>query len=266
MCVEILMSTLNKRSIKDLFLKEKNINRNIVIINQTNRKGNYIDGKNNIRMLNYNEMGTSISKNRAINNANCNLCILADDDIFYVKNYDEIIENQFSKNLDADVLTFQIKTPENKLYKNYIKKEMWHTKRTITKVSMIEIAFRRNRILEKNIKFDLDFGINCRYKNGEENIFLMDCIKEGLKIKYIPIPIVIHPDESSGKIIDEKGLFARGALFFRLFRYKALLVNLVFILKKYKMINQKLSILNAIKAIYKGTFDYIKLIKMRKKI
>ena len=110
-------------------------------------------------------------------------------------------------------------------------------------------------IKDKNIKFDENFGLGGIYTSGEENIFLMDCINNGLKIIYIPITIAIHEKESSGRILDEKTIYSKGALFYRLFGIKSIYLNLGFILKKSKEI--KVSILKAIYLIYKSNIAYI---------
>ena len=97
--------------------------------------------------------------------------------------------------------------------------------------------------------------MGAKYISGEENIFLMDCLKSGLSIKFIPIVIGKHPKESSGHILDESAIYSKGALFYRLFDYKCLYLNLLFIIKKLKII--KLNKFKAISLIYKGTKEYI---------
>lgn len=256
MNLQILISTMNRKSIEDLNLESKNINKNCLIINQTNDNHIIEDKLNNNRMINYKEIGLSKSRNRCLENATGEICIISDDDVQYVPEYKEIIINEFEKNPQADIITFKIKTPEGEMFKNYSNEEFNHNKRTILKVSSIEVAFRLESIKNKNIKFDELFGLGSTYTSGEENIFLMDCIKNNLNIKYVPQIIAIHDKESSGKILNEKAIYSKGALFYRLFGIKSLILNLLFVIKKINIIN--FNIFKAVILIYKGMFDYIR--------
>jgi glycosyltransferase involved in cell wall biosynthesis len=259
MKLEILMSTMNKNNINDLNLKEKNIDmdNDVLIINQTNNNEKY--RKDNVRMYNYIEKGISRSRNRAIKNSNGDICIISDDDIVYKNNSFKKIKKAFRENPKADILTFKIETPEGKPFKNYPEKEFWHNKRSILKVSSVEIAFRRKSILKNNIYYDEKFGLGSKYLSGEENIFLMDCLNTGLKLKYVPFSIVHHPLESSGKnIIEFKNIFSKGALFYRLFGWKGLFLNILFAAKKHNIYKEKFGFIEYLKILYKGSFDFIK--------
>lgn len=206
-------------------------------------------------MLSYKEKGLSKSRNKGISNATGDICIISDDDVEYIKNYEEIILKAFDENPDIDIITFRIVTPEGEMFKNYKDNEFEHTKRSILKVSSIEVAFRLKSIKNNNIRFDEDFGLGSKYISGEENIFLMDSIKKGLKIKYIPEVIAIHEKESSGKILNEKAIYSKGPLFYRLFGLKSIILNLGFVIKKINIIS--FNIVKAVYLIYKGLFDYI---------
>lgn len=253
MKIQILISTMNKETIKELDLIKKNIKIPSIIINQTNNN-NIIENKDSI-MLNFKEKGISKSRNRALENANADICIISDDDVEYIEGFDEIINELFENNKDIDIITYKIVTSDGTNFKKYLDKEFIHDKRTILKVSSIEIAFRLESIKRKNIKFDESFGLGAEYISGEENIFLKDCINSGLKIKYIPVVIAKHEAISSGKILNKTSIYSKGALFYRLFGYKCFLLNTIFIFKKLK--NIKFSKLKALNLIYKGTLDYI---------
>lgn len=251
------MSTMDKKSLEELRLEDKKVKENILIINQTNNNQKYeID---NIKMYNYKEKGLSKSRNRAIENSKKDICLIADDDVVYKPNTFDVVKKSFEDNPKADIITFQIETPEGYLFKDYPKEKFWHNTKSILKVSSIEIAFKRKVILKNNIKYDESFGLGAKYKSGEENIFLMDCLKKGLKIKYIPIPIVLHPFESSGKKIDDYvSVASKGALFTRLFGWKFIIINFIFALKKYNLYKDQLSFIKFVKYIYKGSLDYLK--------
>lgn len=253
MNIQMLIATMNKNNIQELNLQQKHIDFNSLIINQTNN--NIITQEQNIIMMNFNEIGIANSRNRAIENATGDVCIISDDDVVYVENLQQIINQAFEANPDADIITFRIMTPEGDLFKDYKDEAFEHNMKSILRVSSIEVAFKLDRIKNKNIKFDEKFGLGSKYISGEENIFLMDCIKSGLNIKYVPVTIGIHKKETSGRILNEKAIYSKGALFYRLFGMKCLYLNGGFIVKKSKII--KFNKIRAIYLIYKGTLDYI---------
>lgn len=254
---EILMATMFRSNISDLKLSEKGITSNILIINQTNE--NNIEISNNAKMISCKERGSSKSRNLAIKNASGDICLIADDDVVYVPNYEKIILKAFETNPDADIITFQIMTPEGEKFKdNYLKEERWHSKLSILKCSSIEIAFRKNSINRYHILFDEEFGLGSRYLVHDENIFLMDCLKNGLKIKYIPYAIVIHPKESSGTNFNEFLIISKGAAFIRLYGLKGIIFDFIFAIKKYNYYKHYCGILFFLKLILTGSINYIK--------
>lgn len=254
-----VISTMNKKNIEELNLKEKNIFNDVLIINQvkdeliTNRK--IIDEENNITMLSFNEKGLSKSRNRGLENANADIILLTDDDVTFEKNFENTIIQAFEQNKDADIITFQVKTPEGDLLKNYSKYKFKHNKRSVLKVSSIEIAIKKSSIDQFGMRYDEKFGLGAKYISGEENIFLTECIKKGMNIVYEPKVINIHPKESSGKNLNINSIYSKGALFYKLLGIKSVLFNLLFLVKKRNILRDKL--FKSIYYIYKGTFDYI---------
>jgi len=231
---KILISTVN-----DKFMKRKyKPNSDLLIINQLigKNKSEY----NEKYIKSFLEKGLSKSRNRAIDLCDSDIALISDDDVEYVENVEEIIKKAFEDNPDADIITFQALRDKNTPFKNNYKKEkFWHNIYTLAKVSSIEIAFRVNKIKNKNIRFDENFGLGSHFPTGEEYIFLTDALKSGLKILYIPIPIVIHPDKSSGEQFLNNPLLieSKGAVFYRVFRIKGYFISFIFALKKHEMAN-----------------------------
>ena len=216
MKLEILISTMNSKFQK----RELKPPAPYLIIDQLSSKG---------------ERGLAKSRNRAIESSFSDICLISDDDLEYFNNLQDNILKAFKENKDADIITFCIKTPNNKPYKRYKNIAFWHTKKTIMRVSSVEIAFRLESINRVNLRFDENFGLGSKFPTGEEIIFLSDAIDRGLKILYLPIDIVVHPIESSGKDYNNKNLIeAKGAMFYRLFGGLGYGVSALFALKKYK--------------------------------
>jgi len=216
MTLEILISTMDSKFQKrDLNLKTSHI-----IIDQLREKG---------------EKGLAKSRNKAIDLAEKDICLISDDDLDYLENLEKNIIKAFEDNSEADIITFCIRTPDNKPYKKYKDKPFWHTKKTIMSVSSVEISFRLDSINRVKLRFDERFGLGSDFPTGEEIIFLSDALDKGLKILYIPINIVIHPIESSGKNYTSSRLIeAKGAMFYRLFGFLGYGVSALFSYKKFK--------------------------------
>jgi glycosyltransferase involved in cell wall biosynthesis len=209
-----------------------------IIVNQLLNKEKSAYSKANF--FSYQEKGLSKSRNRAIKHCDSDIALISDDDVDYFENVQEIVIKAFEKNPDADIITFQFLKDDNTLYKtNYKKETFWHDLYTLARVSSVEIAFKVDKIKNLNIYYDEQFGLGSTFPTGEEYIFLSDAFKKGLKILYVPVPILIHKEISSGgQFLNNDALIeSKGALFFRIFGSKAYLISLVFAFRKYKLSN-----------------------------
>ena len=114
MKTEILISTMNLKDEEDnkKLLKKMNINSNSLTINQiTDSKILVFDNnKSKNRLKSYKEKGLSKSRNKAIENAKGEICIIADDDVTYVNGYSKIIEDSYRKYKDADIIAFYVES------------------------------------------------------------------------------------------------------------------------------------------------------------
>lgn len=235
-------------------LQEKNINIKVLIINQTDNCN--ILEQNNVKMLNLNEIGLSKSRNRAIENSTGEICIITDDDVKFKNGIFKEIEKIFTENPNIDIFTFKYDKYDKNLNKKYKKDSFMHNKFSISKVSSIEIAFRRQSVIQNNIKFDENFGLNSRYLSGEENIFLKDSLDKRLNIMYYPLVIAEHPNETSTSTWSDKKIFSKGALLYRLYGNLSYLLIFVFGLKKYKEYKKSYNIFKFVKLLHKGLKDY----------
>ena len=249
MKLQILISTVNLR-----FLK-RNIQLTVphLIINQqSEQEESPVPVKN---LYEYAERGLSKSRNRALSHAEGDICLISDDDLEYKKDIESIILKRYEEYPEADIITFQMETPDGKPMKKYKTKPFWHTKRTIMRVSSVEITFRRSAIEEVNLQFDESFGLGATFPTGEENIFLSDALDRKLKLLFVPVPIVSHPLDSSGKNYGSRQLIqAKGALFERIFGKKSYIVSFLFAYKKYR--TSRFSLFEFYKLMLRGAKTY----------
>ncbi len=258
--VETLVSIMNLKSIEDWekFIKESNIKEPSLIINQSEFGNiNTNIGKNRIITIK-SEVGLSKSRNCAIKNSSGDICILADDDIKYVDNYQNIIEEAFERNKKADIIIFFVES-KNKERKNKRIKNGKISFLNLMKVRSYEITFKRESVINSKVIFDTYYGAGTKITRGEEQIFLADCYRKGLKIisydKYIGY--VENKKSTWYKGMDLKYLFCQGAVFKRYSKKLCYLLILQFAIRKHKCYKEKADFFQAIKEMIKGSKERV---------
>lgn len=210
---------------------------NYLIINQVSQAGT--KNSTDTRVFTYVETGVARSRNRALQKATAEICLLADDDVVFLESAESSVLEVFKQYPVADIITFQTQTPHGALSKKYATKQKWHTNYSLLGVKSCEIAFRTQSIKNAGLQFDERFGLGALFPSGEENIFLLDALRKGLRILYVPLPIVVHPEYSSGgNFCDSQLISAKGAMLFRMFGVNAHLLAAWFAFRKYRLSNR----------------------------
>lgn len=183
MTLEVLISTMHQ---KDMSVADKcKIKSDVLIINQCDEEGFFENSELCRRMISTKERGLSRSRNMAIKNGKTDICLFADDDEILEDNYKTFIVNAFKENLYADLIVFSL----HNCSKSFADKPYQIGYKDALKVCSCQVAFRRKKILQNNIWFDEQMGAGTGNGGGEENKFLFDSLRKGLKIYYVPIPI-----------------------------------------------------------------------------
>ena len=177
----------------------------------------------------------------------------------YEKGYKEIIKEGYKKYPDADIITFyvdnidanrrKIKRKEGKI--NFVKS---------MRIQSVQITFKRQSIIDKGIKFNEKFGSGTELYMGEENIFLIECLKKGLKIYYIPITIATIQDNNSTwfKGYNKKFFYVKGIVFYKMSKILYPILILQFAIRKRKLYNNNVKTLKAIQYMFNGIKKYKK--------
>ena len=121
------------------------------------------------------------------------------------------------------------------------------------------IAFRRESIINKNIKFNTDFGPNAKWGNGSDTIFIRDILNNKLKIYSSPVNLgtVYHRSSTWFKGHNEKFFFNKGALFTAINKKFRKILLLQYLLR-HRDVFKELGFLKAYKSMKKGSNDYLK--------
>ncbi len=231
--LEILVATTNRNSwdfLKKMFQNDVLENHHLLIINQTTEDVLLTSEIPNIRVINSFEKGLSKSRNLAIEHAKGRICLLADDDVVYVKGFSDRIKVAFNENKDCGVITFKTLTTEQKPYWKY-PEDILNVKPFYRKVLSIEIAFKRQVIIDNQITFDEHFGLGSTFEDGENVFFLKRVFSKNIKAIFFPVYIVTHKAfSSSDDVTSDRHFFARAAMNYKLYGNRAyfLLIKLIF--------------------------------------
>ena len=184
--------------------------------------------------------------------------MIADDDMFYVKNYATTIKQAYKKHPDADIIAF-IVDREGKEYTPKIKEEGELNSIMTMKLSSVQLSFKRESIERKGLRFDEEFGAGAKYPWGEENIFLFDCIRAGLKVYYVPVKIatLLDMDKTSwDRGNTPKHFEQQGAIYYRMSPSFWRVLTLQFVLRKRKIYSRDMSGISVYQAMVRGAKKY----------
>ena len=181
---EILMSCMHQKDFS--LVTQSNITTDVLMINQCDEEAVYEEIKNGRRhrMICNKQRGLSRSRNLALKNSNADVVLFADNDEEFVDNIEKVVLTAFQE-LDADIIAFDLRNYEKGLKKEIHKVHLLET----LKVSSLQIACKRKAITRNGICFDINLGAGTPNGGGEENKFLWDAYKAGLKIYYYPVYI-----------------------------------------------------------------------------
>lgn len=258
MKVQVLASIMNepKNAIEQIANK-MHIASDAIFINQCDRNDVeecVLQGRYQIKMFSFNERGVGLSRNNALMRADADIVIFADNDVVYVDDYISIVQNEFEKQKDADMIVFQVPEIEKKEEKEDKNKNKRVRVHNCLKYGAVRFAVKRESLIKKNIYFSLLFGGGAVYGSGEDSIFIMDCIRKGLKVyRSNKILGYLHPNESTWfRGFNEKFFIDKGALFQCLFPRMANLMCLQFIIRHKKFTADGIGRIQALKLMNKG--------------
>lgn len=186
-----------------------------------------------IRVYDFMEKGVGLSRNTALLRADGDILLFSDEDITYDDGYAEKILAEFEKRPQADMLLFNMRVGASRATyhtETYGRVRWYNSGRYPT----YSFAVRREKIHRNNITFSLLFGGGARYSNGEDSLFLRDCLKAGLKIYCVPVEIGEEAERESTWFTGyhEKFFLDRGVLYHYLYGRMAGLFALRFVLAK----------------------------------
>ena len=141
--------------------------------------------------------GLSVNRNVALDRAEADIILIADDDLHYTAEGLRAVIDTFAADPTLDFATFEYSGPDGKTYPE----QSCNLSEPLPRgyyITSFELAIRRSS-LPASLRFFIFMGIgNTFYTCGEENSFLLLIIRNGLKGKFFPIEICQHPGLTSG--------------------------------------------------------------------
>lgn len=263
MSLQVLISTMHQTN--RCLIEKIGLESDAVVVNQcdTNSRQEFNFNGFNILWINSTQRGLSRSRNLALTNAKADLCLLVDDDEELRSGYCKTIRDSFARHPDISLIGFQVQGIES-TFKEYSDSETNVGFVRSMRMASVEIAFRRKDLCDNNVTFNENIGAGTRYKMGEENALLFDCLSKGLKIYYIPIEIgQVHIGESTWFEGFNKDYFhARGAVFTAMSKRWSPFLILQFAIRKYNRYKGEMGFYNALKEMIKGRDEYLHQIRL----
>ncbi|MDO4188958.1 MAG: glycosyltransferase family A protein [Lachnospiraceae bacterium] len=258
--LDVLLSILKMDDLN--YIDSLKITGNAVVINQCdsdseeNISRRSVNGSDQaVKYVKTTTRGLSRSRNLAISESDADICILCDNDVVYVDDYEKLILEEFEKRPDADIIVFYIKRKEKPVPNYATARKMDYL--SVLKIFSPEIAFRRESV--KDLKFNEDFGAGSgKYIMGEENIFLYDALKKKKNIYYVPTKIAELKEVQSTWFseYDEKFFISRGANYAAMSKGWSHLLIWQFALRKKNLYKENITMIQALKAMYKGRREF----------
>lgn len=232
-----------------------------IIVNQCDQNDylEYEYNKAQIKAYSFHEKGVGLNRNNALLRADGDICLFSDEDIVYDKGYAEKIQKEFETHPEADILLFNMRVNEERAtyHTDAFGRIRWFN---CGRYPTYSFAVRREKIQKAGVTFSLLFGGGAPYSNGEDSLFLMNCLRQGLRIYKTPVEIGEEiPREGNESTwfhgFNDKFFYDRGYLYHFLYGWKARLMGFRFVFTKKSVMCQDIPWKKAWKLVKKGIAD-----------
>lgn len=253
MTLQLLVAAVQKKPLE--LAEEMQIESDAIIVSQKD-DGRYeeIEYKGHkIRYFAMPDKGVGLNRNTALLHSEADIIVFADEDIVYCKDYEQKILDEFEAHPEADMLLFNVKASEGRetYHTDAFGRVRWYN---AGRYPTYSFAVKREKVHKNNITFSLLFGGGAKYSNGEDSLFLRDCMKCGLKVYRIPVHIGEEKARESTwfKGYNEKFFFDRGVLYRYLYGMLAKVMSIRWLLKHKEEICKEISVKEAYGIMCRG--------------
>lgn len=252
MKIQVLIATMNQQD--HTLLEKMNIQTAAIVGNQCNRNEieHFQFRGHDIAWYSFSERGVGLNRNNALMRADAEIGLFADDDMIYVDDYQALVKKAFDELPDADVIVFDLKYPRGN--RRAITKIQRLNKKSCMRFGAARFAVKLSRIHLNGISFNLCFGGGAKFSNGEDTLFLKDCLDKKLNIYAYPAVIAHLQDDRTSTWFqgyNDKFFFDKGVLYY-LIDKKFAAVFAAYHCFKHKKMYSEYGVVNAYKQMLKG--------------
>ncbi len=251
--LQVLVSSLDEDTAT--LAERMNLESDAIIVNQTTYFDyhEYRHKNKRIQCFELVERGVGLSRNNALLRAQGDIVLFADEDIVYDEGYEKKVLDAFAEHPEADFLLFNMRVGETRATYHTTKfhrVHVWNAGRYPT----YSFAVRREKLHASNVTFSLLFGGGAKYSNGEDSLFLKECIQYGLKVYAVPAELGAERERESTwfKGYTDKFFLDRGVLYHFLYGALAYPMAVRFILAHGKVMCAEIPKKNALALMKKG--------------
>lgn len=229
-----------------------------IIVNQCDCFGyeEYDHKGRKLQIFSMKERGVGLSRNTALLHAKEDIVLFSDEDIRLYPGYERQVLAAFEKNPGADLLTFNLKVdPRRATFHNREERAIrWYN---YGRYPTYSVAARLDALRKANVSFSLLFGGGAKYSNGEDSLFLHDCLKKGLRLftSTEEIGKEEYRESTWFKGYNEKFFVDRGVLYHHLYGKMAKLFSLRFLYAHKKEMCREISVGEAYTFMKKGILE-----------
>lgn len=231
MKLQVLVSAVNQEAA--VLAERMHLESDAIIINQTDDFGyeEYDHNGKRIQCYSFREKGVGLSRNNALLRAEGDIVLFSDEDIVYDAGYEKRVLDAFAQHPEADFLLFNMRVGASRATyytKEFHRVHLWNAGRYPT----YSFAVRREKLHAAHITFSLLFGGGAKYSNGEDSLFLKDCLKYGMAVYAVPSEIGAEQERESTWFhgYTDKFFVDRGVLYHFLYGRFAYLMAVRFIM------------------------------------
>lgn len=243
MNLEVLVSAVDKDAVE--LVSQMNICTDAVLVNQCDRYAfdALAAGKGKVKCFSMPERGVGLSRNTALLHASGDVVLFSDEDIVLAEDYEAKIAKAYRELPGADMILFNVQVaPARRTYWN---REI----RRITccnygRYPAYSISAKLPSLRRANAHYSLLFGGGAKYSNGEDSLFLRDCLRAGLRI-YAHTTCIGEEKERESTWFSgyhEKFFRDRGVLYHHLYGKLAIPLSLRFLLAHRETMCREISV------------------------
>ena len=255
---ELLCVTMHQKDFSKI--AEMNVHCDIVYANQADHTSyDEIDfDGHKAKMISTTTRGVGINRNLSLMYATADICLLADDDMTYVSDVENIVLSEFKKFPDADIMIFNVDTDDEKRKQKKYSKSRKCRMLERRPWGAVRVAFRLSSVKKANLWFTTLFGGGAPYPSGEDSMWITDAKRKGLKM-YISEKTIgtVSFDNSTWFTGPDKKFFWGKGAYYQAVHPKMLYLWMLYFALRVR-VNCKLTFLQKLRWMKKGAEGYRK--------